>query len=156
MKSSVLTVLMLMMVLGFGINAFAKVSPQAVSARLKQLIPAGHSGIMEMGTQNNGKDCEVSISLNPKGEAGVMISARTMFAMAHYSFDLQRRRTLTAAADRGNQIVIESINEQGLAENLVLELVKSNNGRVLRSAEIVEQVEGFFGTKMKSQVKCSI
>ncbi len=157
MKSSVLAALMLFMILSFGINALAAVSPQAVNARLKLLIPANQPALFAMGTQANGKDCEVSVGANAKGEVGVMVSARTMFAMAHFSFDpLKAGRSLTGAADKGNQIVIESINEQGLIENLILNFAKGISGRVLKSVEIIEQVEGFFGTSMKSAVNCSL
>ena len=156
MKSSVLAVLMLFMVLGFGINAFAAPSTQVVNARLQQLIPAGQPAIMAMGISAGGKDCEIGIGPDAKGNVGVMISVRSMMGTKHFSFDVARNRTLTAASDKGNQIIIQSMNNEGLSETLVLGLSVGKNGRTLRSAELVGDVSGMFGTKTKSLISCSL
>ncbi len=140
------------MVLGFGINAFAKVSPQAVNARLKQLIPANQPALFAMGTQNNGKDCEISVGADAKGVVGVMVSARTMFAMAHYSFDLSRNRKITGASENSSSLVINAVNAEG-REILTIGL---DNQKNLKSVEITQEVTGFFGTRFKSLVSCSI
>lgn len=156
MKSSVLSVLVLFMILSFGINAFAAPSAQVVNARLKQLIPAGQSGLMSMGMSADGRDCEVSIGANAKGDVGVMISVSSMMGTKHFIFDVVRNRTLTAAADKKNQIILQSINNEGLNETLILGLSVGKNGRSLRSAELIGDVSGMFGTKTKSLINCSI
>lgn len=152
MKSSVLAALMLLMVLGFGINAFSAVSLQAVNARLKQLIPAGQSALFAMGTQDNGKDCEISVGANSKGEVGVMVSARTMFAMAHYSFDIFNNRRITGASENSTSLVINAVNSEG-REILTIGL---DRNRSVRTVEITQEVSGFFGTRFKSLVNCSL
>jgi hypothetical protein len=155
MKSSVLAIVMLIMVLSFGINAFSAVSVQAVNSRLKQLIPAGQSDLFAIGTTDSGKACEISVGPDAKGAVNVIVSARSMLGTQHFSFDVTRNRTVTDASENRTQLTINAVNEQG-REILSIGLDDHNGAKVLRSVEITQEVSGFFGTRFKSLVNCSL
>jgi hypothetical protein len=123
-----------------------------VNARLKQFVPAGHTGLLLMGATSSGGGCEIGIGANSAGIVELLISKRTMMGTEHYVYSVNRGRTLTGATESKTELVINSVNEEGR------EILKiSLGGRDgIREIELIQETSGFFGTKLKSLVKCSV
>lgn len=154
MKSSVLALVMLIMVLGFGLNAFAGVSPAAVNARLAKLISVEHpAGMVLPGITDSGKSCEIGIGAGSTGIVDIMVSKRTMMGTAHFVFGTNRGLQITSASENRTQLVFTIVNSVGNREIWTIGL---NSEKSIRSIEVTEEVSGFFGTRLKSQVNCSV
>lgn len=142
------------MVLGFSINAFTAVSDEAVNARLTKLITSNYpAGLLLNGATDSGKGCEIGIGAGPTGIVDIMVSKRTMLGTEHFVFGTNRGRTITRASENGNQLMFELVNSVGNREFWAIGLSAKKS---IRSIEVSEEVSGFFGTKIKSMVKCSV
>lgn len=154
MKNSVLAAVMLMMVLGFSINAFSAVSSKAVNARLAKLITSNYPiGLVLNGTTDSGKDCEIGIGAGPTGIVDLMVSKRTMMGTAHYVFGTNRGKTITSASENRTRLQFSYTN---MSENREIWTIGLAADKSIRSVEVTEEVSGFFGTRLKSLVNCSL
>lgn len=153
MKSSVLAVLMFFMMLSFGINAFAGVSKAAVNARLQKLITSNYPiGMVLNGTTESGSWCEVGIGAGSTGIVDIMVSKRTMLGTAHYSLSTNRGGEIVSARESNSQLQFVSVDGE-YKETWTIGL---NADKSMKSIEVTEESDGFFGRKTKLAVSCSL
>lgn len=156
MKSSVSAFVLLMMVLGFVINAFAaeQVSQQVVIATLKTLQQADSPATFITGRTLGGRSCEASIE-NLRGELTASIISNGMMGQRFDSFD-QSHVLITDFKDDGQKIVAIGIEKSsGVKNALVIETSKNQNARGVKSVELFEEKSGMFSElKLVSLVKC--
>lgn len=152
MKSSVSAFIMLMMVLGFVINAFAgNASVETLNSRLLSLIPKQNTGTMAQGQTAGGRYCTLSVD-NTKGVASVGIFSGGTMGEGMWSFDLAKTQ-IGAISDQGSKVEIKYFNNVGEKQILVLEI----EGNSLKSAEFLKYKTSFFGNvSLKSEIRCEI
>ena len=153
MKNSVLAALMLLMVLSFGLNAFSAVSEDAVNKRLQKLITSIYpAGMILEGTTESGSWCEIGIGAGNTGIVGIMVSKRTMMGTAHYSLSTNGGSTITSAKENASQLEFVTVNGE-YQETWTIGL---NADKSMKSIQITEESDGFFGRKSKSVINCSL
>lgn len=146
---------MLMMVLGFVINALAASPVEQLDARIASLIPQNSPAIMMQGKTAGARYCELSVERSANGTS-VNVFYGGMMGEGILSFSTSKNQ-VTNVSDQGFRMIVQSVGQSGQKQMLDLDFATSGQTQTLKSAEFFEESSSFFGgTKMKSEIRCTV